>query len=222
MEEKVLKAKKRDQYGKGASSKLRRDGFTPVVLYGKHYESTGLCVNTLELNRFLAKNTVGARLEVEIDGTKEMAIVKEIQRDPVKRIVIHVDFQHLHAGEKVKVALPIRFINQESVRKDLVIQKIMDSIEIESLPKNLVDAIEIDLDGLGLGDTITVAEIDSEKYPGIEFLANPDDAVVSIVEPSKYEEVAPAAAEGEEGEEGAEAAEGEEAGEAAEGEEEEK
>lgn len=188
MEEKVLKAMRRENYGKSSSSKLRKDGFTPVVLYGKEYDSTGLYINTLELNRFLAANSVGARLELEIDGKKEMAIVKELQRHPVKRTVLHVDFQHLKAGQKVRVHLPIHYINQDKVQKGLIVQKLLETLSIESLPKNLVSAIEVDLDGLGIGSTITIADIKTENYPGIEILDDQDTVLATIVEPSKAEE----------------------------------
>ncbi len=202
MEEKVLKAIRRDACGKSSSSKLRKDGFTPVVLYGKEYDSTGLYIDTLELNRFLASNSVGAKLELEIDGKKEMAIVKELQRHPVKRTVLHVDFQHLKAGQKVRVQLPINYINQDKVQKGLIIQKLLETLNIESLPKNLVPAIEVDLDGLGIGSTITVADIKTDKYPGIEILEDPDTVLATIVEPSKVE--APQADEAVETEESAE------------------
>lgn len=188
MEEKVLKAVKREKFGKESASKLRRDGFTPVVLYGKEYESTGLYVNTLELNRFLAAHSVGARLEVEIDGKKEMAIVKEIQRHPVRRDVLHVDFQHLKAGQKIRVTLPISFINQDKVQKGLIIQKLIDAVNVETMPRFLVEHIEVDLDGLGIGSTITIADIDANKYTGIDILEDPATVVATIVEPSKYDE----------------------------------
>lgn len=191
MEEKVLKAMKRDTYGKESASKLRKDGFTPVVLYGKEYQSTGLYMNTLELNRFLAAHSVGAKLEVEIDGKKEMAIVKEIQRHPVRRDVLHVDFQHLKAGQKIRVTLPINFINQDKVQKGLIIQKLIDTLNIETLPRHLVETIDVDLDGLGIGSTITIADIDMSKYPGIEIHEDPTTVVATIVEPSKYDEEQP-------------------------------
>lgn len=190
MAEKVLKAQKRTEYGSKTASKLRKDGFTPVVLYGKEYDSVGLQVNTLELNRFLAQHGIGARLEVEIDGKKEMAIVKEIQRHPVRRDVLHVDFQHLKAGQKVRVELPIHFINTDKVAKGLIIQKLMDTIHVETLPRHLVEFIEVDLDGLGIGSTITVADIDTKKYEGIEFHADLAATIATIVEPSKVEESA--------------------------------
>ncbi len=197
MEGKVLSAKKRDVYGKQSAAKLRRDGFTPVVLYGKEYESTGLYMNSGELTKFLAHHAVGARVEVEIDGTQEMAIVKEIQRHPVRRDIIHVDFQHLTAGQTIRVTLPIHLVNQDKVAKGLIIQQLMDQVNIEALPKNLVEYIEVDLDGLGIGSTITVADIKSLE--GIDILEDPTAAIATIVEPSKVEEAAPA----EEAEEGA-------------------
>lgn len=207
MEGKVLVAKKREVYGKESASKLRRDGFTPVVLYGKDYESTGLYMNSGELTKFLAHHSVGARVEVEIDGTKEMAIVKEIQRHPVRRDIIHVDFQHLTAGQTIKVTLPIQLVNEDKVQKGLIIQQLLDIVNIEALPKNLVEHIEVDLDGLGIGTTITVADIDMSKYEGIAIHEDPTTAVATIVEPSKYEETTPE----EEGEEvAAEAAPAEE------------
>lgn len=216
MAEKVLKAKKRSELGSANSSRLRKDGFTPVVLYGKEYENTCLVLDTRDLNRLLAHRSVGSRIEINVEGTDEMALIKEVQRHPVRGTVLHADFLHLTAGQKVRVELSINVLGAENIDKELLVQRIQNEIEIEAFPKDLVDYINIDISGMGVGDTFTVEDIKLEDYPGIEILTETDQTLVVVTEPVEFvepeieDEDAEITIDGEEAEEGEETEEGEE------------
>jgi large subunit ribosomal protein L25 len=103
-----LNASPRSTSGKGAARSLRRDGHFPAVIYGHSREAQPLTVNSREFSRLLeragAENTV---IELSVDGTTSHTLIREIQRHPVKRNVLHVDFQELVAGERVIVRIPI-------------------------------------------------------------------------------------------------------------------
>src|SRR5688572_5392054 len=104
----TLTASARDSAGKGVARSLRRDGRIPAVIYGAARESLALSVPTLEVERLLTRiNAETTVIELDIDGTAARTLIREIQRHPVKRNVIHIDFQELVAGEKVTVNIPI-------------------------------------------------------------------------------------------------------------------
>lgn len=188
MAEKVLKATKRKALGSRAVSKLRRDGFTPAVFYGREYDSTAVAVNTKDLTKFLKTHGIGSKFEIELDGDVEMAIVKDFQKHPVKGTVTHLDFLHLVAGQKVKISIPVYFTGEDKVAKEFVVQKLLHEVEIEAFPKDLVDYISIDVEGMQIGESVTVADINRDDYPGIDFLTDPTSGLVVIVEATKYEE----------------------------------
>ncbi len=187
MAEKVLKAQRREGKGSNSSKRVRKDGFTPVVLYGKHFESTGLKIETNELKRFLNNSELGAMVVIDIDGQKETALVKEVQRQTVRREILHVDFQHIKFGEKIKVTLPIHLVNTEKVNHELIIQKLVDFVEVEAFPKDLVEFIEVDVENLEIGTPVTIADIDTKKYAGLEILGEEDTTIAVLIEPSPEE-----------------------------------
>ncbi len=201
MEKAALKAIDRSENGAKNVKQVRKEGFTPVILYGKEYDNASLKIKTTELNKFLSHHGLGAMTEIEANGKVELALVKEIQRNPVTHEVLHVDFLHLKAGVKVKVDLPLAFVNEDKVPNGLFVQRLLEVVNVESLPKNLVDFIEVDLEGLELGDTLAVKDIDMSKNEGMEILDDPDTPVLHVVEPTVYKE--PTEEEAEEGEESA-------------------
>ncbi len=190
MEKEALIVYKRDEDGAKTVKELRREGYTPIVVYGKEYASTSLKINTLELNKFLTDNAVGSTTDMQVDGNIERVMLKEVQRHPVSKEVIHVDFQQLKAGLKIRTDLPIHLTNADKLHKDLVVQKLMDIVNIESLPKDLVDSIEIDVASLALGDSICVKDIDMSKYPGIEIKEDEDAMILNITDTSSYNQAA--------------------------------
>ncbi|WP_067141666.1 50S ribosomal protein L25 [Oceanivirga salmonicida] len=198
VKEKVLKAQKRAEFGSKATKRARKDGFTPVVLYGKDFESTGLLIKTDELKHYINNSELGAMISIDIEGKKETVLVKDVQRQTLTGKILHVDFQHVKFGEKIKVTLPIHFINEDKIKSDFIVQKVLDYLDVEAFPKNLVDFIEIDIQDLKMGEPITVNDIDTKKYKGIEFLSEKDTTIVLLIEPSKHEEVEVVADENEE------------------------
>ena len=102
-----LSATARAERGKGAARTLRRDGQVPAVIYGHAREVQSLAVNARDLGRLLEHVTGSTIIELTIDGKASRTLVREIQRHPFKRHVMHIDFQELVAGEKVTVDVPI-------------------------------------------------------------------------------------------------------------------
>lgn len=191
----TLSASKRSDTGKGAARKLRAAQLIPGVIYGHNREPLALTMSGRELDRLLeriaAETTV---VELTIDGTMSRTLIREIQRHPFKREVLHVDFLELVAGEKVTVDLPIVLVGTpEGVRADGgILDQILREISVEVDPVNMPSHIELDVSALGINDSLHVSDL---KVPeGVELLIDAE-ATVCVVSPPHVEEepVAPEA-----------------------------
>lgn len=174
-----LAAKVRDSAGKGAARKLRAVGEVPAVIYGHGREPQSLAINTYTLERMLEKvsyKTTVIELEVA-GGATAKTLIREIQRHPYKRHILHVDFQELIAGEKVTVRVPLVFVGvPEGVRTGGgILDQVMHEMEISVDPANIPNHIDVDVANLVIGHSIHVNEV---KVPdGVEVL---DDASATV------------------------------------------
>ena len=201
MKDIILKAEKRGTGSTSELKKLRKDGMVPAVVYGKHSDNRAIMIADNEVKRYDDSMAPGSSMKVQMGDEEVMVIVKEIQRDAVIRNVIHIDFQELTKGEKIKVKIPVHLFNRDAVEGgNMVVQQQLNEIEIETLPKNLIQSVEIDCKLLRDTEMITVADLPVFTSEEIEVFADPEDVVVSLVMASRAE------AETEEAEEGAEEA----------------
>jgi large subunit ribosomal protein L25 len=192
-----LAALTRTEVGKGAARSLRRSGRVPGVIYGHAREPQSLTVDTRELDRLLehisAENTV---VELLIGGRTSRTLIREIQRHPFRRQVLHVDFQELVAGEKVTVRIPIVLTGSAvGVRVDGgVLDQTLRELEIEVDPANMPNHIDVDISNMVIGDSIHVRDL---ALPlGVETLTDRDTTVCVCAAPrAVIEEVAAPAAE---------------------------
>src|SRR5436305_8217330 len=184
----------REGTGKGAARTLRRQGQVPAVIYGHGREPLSLSLNARDLDKMLghiqAESTV---IEVTVDGHTSKTLIREIQRHPIKRQILHVDFQALVAGEKVTVSIPIVLTGiPEGVRLEgAVLDQTLRELEIEVDPSNIPDHVELDVTNLVIGDSLHVSDI---KLPeGVEILDAPETSVAVLAAPRAVMEEAPAA-----------------------------
>jgi large subunit ribosomal protein L25 len=197
MEEIVLNMQPRTVVGKQVKA-LRREGNVPAVLYSSHGEPMILQANNRELLRVLARAGGSRLIKLNITGAKDapMALVREVQREPIKGAVLHVDFFGVSMTEVIKVDVPIRYegASPAVVRNEGVLIHAMDSIEIECLPGDLIDAIAIDVSILDkVGDVIRVSDL---KVPATVKLLADGEATIARVSHLASEEVeAPTGAE---------------------------
>ena len=187
-----LSATARTTAGKGAARSLRRDGRLPAIIYGHAREPMSLSVPEREfvrlLERVAAENTV---IELSIDGTMSRTLIREIQRHPVRRNVLHVDFQELVAGERVIVRIPIVLQGTpDGVRHSGgILSQITQELECRVDPLNMPGKIEVDVTDVAIGHSIHVSEM---KIPeGVEVVDDPESTVCIVAAP-KVEEEAPA------------------------------
>jgi len=199
-----LSANARDGKGKGAARSLRSQGQVPAVIYGHGRDPQALALNARDLDKMLshiqAESTV---IEVTVGGQTAKTLIREIQRHPIKRQILHVDFQALVAGEKVTVSIPIVLQGiPEGVRLEGgVLDQTLREIEIEVDPSNIPDHVEYDVTNMVIGDSVHISDL---KVPeGVEVLNDPETSVAVLAAPRAVIEETPAVAEAVEGEPGA-------------------
>ena len=213
-----LKVTIRDRAGKGGARKTRREGSFPAVLYGEGEDVRSLSVDSKEfypvIRTAAGENVI---LDLKIEGRESgecIAIVKEIQYHPVRRDILHVDFQHISMTKKIVVRVPVE-TKGEAVgvkTKGGILEVIHREIEVECLPADIPDALALDVSDLDVGDSLQVKDL---RVENATIVSDPDETVVTIVAPSVIEEAKPEVAE--EAEEGEEEKPAEEAGEKDEG-----
>lgn len=185
----TVTAEKRDVKGTGASRRLRRNGKVPGILYGDHKDAVSIVLDSKTLHEQFHKEAFHASiLELSTDGAKESVLLRDYQLEPVRGTILHVDFQRVNQNEKIHVNVPFHFIN-EDVAKGVkleggVISHIMTEVDIACLPKDLPQFIEVNIEELGLGESVHLSEL---KLPeGVELTAlteENDPAITSIVKP---------------------------------------
>ncbi|MBA3341520.1 MAG: 50S ribosomal protein L25 [Gemmatimonadaceae bacterium] len=188
----TLSGNVRETSGKGAARSLRRGGQIPAVIYGHGREPQSLSINTRELEKLLehiaAENTV---IDLSLDGKSARTLIREIQRHPFKRQILHVDFQELVAGEKVVVRLPIVLVGvPDGVRNDGgILDQTLRELEVEVDPSNIPNRVEVDVTSLTIGGSVHVRDITLPE--GVEIVGDEDSSVCVVAAPrAAIEEVA--------------------------------
>lgn len=173
--------------GTSAARAVRRENGVPAIIYGAGKEPEQLTLSHNEVIKHLEREAVYSHvLTVVIDGKKEKAVLKGLQRHPSKPRILHMDFQRVSAKEKLRMHVPLHFINAEDaagVKKGGVVTHNQVDVEVSCLPKNLPEFIEIDLLALDLGDSVHLSEIKLPKGVDIVALAqgaDHDSPVVSV------------------------------------------
>ena len=199
-----LAANSRDATGKGAARTLRSQGQVPAVIYGHGRDPQPLALNARDLDKMLghiqAESTV---IEVTVGGQTSKTLIREIQRHPIKRQILHVDFQALVAGEKVTVSIPIVLTGTpEGVRLGGgVLDQTLRELEIEVDPSDIPDHVELDVTNMVIGDSKHVSDL--SLPPGVKVLEDAETSVAVLAAPRAVIEETAAVAEPVEGEAGA-------------------
>jgi large subunit ribosomal protein L25 len=188
-----LDASAREQAGKGAARALRREGRVPAVIYGHGRDPQSLSVNTRDLERLLERHAAASTVfELDLDGRTSRTLIREIQRHPFKRSILHVDFMELVAGERVSVKVPLVYVGTpDGVRTGGgMLDQVLHEVSVEADPASIPGAIEVDVTSLGIAQALHVSDL---RLPeGVTAL---DDAGLTVctVQPPRVEEEAPAA-----------------------------
>lgn len=195
----VLRGQLREERGKGAARKVRREGQVPAVLYG-HSTPSGqpIAVDGADVRRLLAQGGFGRLVDLDLgQAGRRIALAKDIQFDPVRGDVIHADFHEVALDEKVQVQVPVQVANEEERPKDGgIVGVLLRELTVACLPTAIPEAIAVDVSGLAIGDVLHVRDVSAPE--GVELLDDPDTPVVNVTAPAKAAETPEA--EGPEGE----------------------
>ena len=199
-----LAAKVRENKGKEAAKKMRREKDIPGIFYGPDSEPIMLSFKDGDLRKILksaASENIIMGLELQSDKGVEtkMVILKELQSDPLKDSYIHADFYEVSMDKELTLEIPIVFVNTPvGVTNGGILQHVRRELTIKCLPDKLIEKIEIDVSGLGIGESIHVKDV---VFP--EGITSPHEAhlTLAVVNAPTVSEVAAPAEEGEEGEE---------------------
>jgi len=203
-----LNAEPRTDTGKGASRRLRRAGRIPAIMYGGNKDPESLTLDHNEVIRNLEHEAFYSHiLTIKVGGTETRAVMRDLQRHPSKPFVQHMDLLRVSESEKLRMHVPLHFIGEETapgVKAGGMVSHEVIEVEVECLPKDLPEYIEVDVSGLNVGDSLHLSDLSMPSGAVLLELARGeghDLGVVSIhakrgVEEIEEEAAPEAAAEG--------------------------
>ncbi len=201
-----LEVKERESLGSRESRRLRRTGLIPGVLYGRQ-KARAIAIPERELRRALTgAGGLHAILDVVLEGQKSThpSILKDYQRHPIRGTVVHVDLQEVRLDEPIHSAVVVTLVGESAgAREGGVLQQAVREVNVEALPLEIPEHVEIDVTELGIGESVRVADL--PRLDGVTYLDDPETAIASITLPTRVEEPEEELGEGAETEAGEEA-----------------
>jgi large subunit ribosomal protein L25 len=213
----ALVGERRSETGKGGARRTRRGDRIPAVIYGHGRTTQTLSVARADLDKVMHMLLGGSTIvDLTLDGETVQALIREVQRHPIRKNVTHVDFYEIHAGERIRLEVPVQLVGSPDGVRNAggVLEQFLREIEIEVLPGDIPDRVEVDVTELKIAGSLHVRDV---TVPNAKILTDQDATVCTVVPPRLEEEVVAAPAEEavepelirrpkgeEEGEEGAE------------------
>ena len=194
----ALTAHTRKRSGSGALNSLRREGLIPAVVYGKTQPSFNVRLSRKEVETVLyrtAAEQILVNLTIEDLGETKLALVQDVQHDPLTGTITHLDFHAIREDEIIHASVPLELIGEPAgVKAGGLLEHLFHKLEIKCLPKDLPEVIQADVSGLELNASLHVREL--TLPPGVKIIADPSVIVAMVSEPKvAAEPVAEAAAE---------------------------
>jgi large subunit ribosomal protein L25 len=181
----TINAEARSDMGKGASRRLRHAGLVPGIIYGADKEPEMITVNHNELIHALEDEAFySSILTVNVGGDSQKVVLKDLQRHPARPFIMHMDLLRISQKTAIKMQVPLHFINQETapgVKAGGTASHNMTEVEISCLPADLPEYIEVDCNGLEIGDSIHLSELNLPKGVEIPALALGEDHDSSVI-----------------------------------------
>jgi len=175
---------RREALGSRAARRLRRAGQVPAILYGAGEEPAAVQIGARELRRLLGEEATV--VEVELEGRRSPAVIKEVQRDPVKGDPIHVDLMRVKLDQPIHAVVPLELVGGEEapgVKEGGILEQIIREVTVEGLPTAIPPALEVDVSGLGIGDNLTVGELAPPE--GVTVITETPEAIVATITPPR-------------------------------------
>lgn len=196
---KQIQAVARDRVGKGAARAVRREGRVPAVIYGAGAAADPIALDFKQTKQLIfAGQFLTTIFEIDVDGRKTRVIPRDYQLDPVRDFPIHVDFQRLAEGQRIKVEVPVHFINQDAspgLKRGGTLNIVRHTVELDVAADAIPDSLTADLTGVEIGDSMHISAIQLPEGARAT-ITDRDFTIATVVAPSglKEEDPAPAAA----------------------------
>ncbi len=180
-----ITAEKRTEFGKGAARRIRREDKIPAVVYGHGNDPIHLTLPGHDTMMALKHGGSNAVLDLQFDGGNQLALAREVQVDPIRRVLEHIDFVAVRLGEKVTVDVPVH-LNGEAAPETLVVTE-NATVQVEAEATHIPEYIEIDIQGAAIGTQIHASDL--VLPDGTTLLVDPDTLIVNITQMQSQEEV---------------------------------
>ncbi len=179
----ALAARPRAGSGKGESRNLRRQGRVPAIAYGSDLQPTPISVDALELWHILHTDAgLNAIIRLSLDGDDHLALARELQRDPVRRSILHVDFVTVSRDVRVTVEVPLVLTGEApGVAEGAVADQRTYLVPVEVLPLEVPEHLELDISDMQIGGVKRIEDLTTP--PGVQVLEDPDTVVVTVAVP---------------------------------------
>lgn len=192
----TLQVKKRQAHKNSVLRGLRQDGFVPAVVYGYQVNTTPIAVNERDLEKKLREDGRNAVLSLELDGKHVNAVLAEVQKDPLKDTLIHLDFLAVNMNRKIEMEVPILIVGESvGVKEGGSLQQPNREIKLFVEPSNIPESIELDITELGIGDSLAVVDI--REQVDFDILHEDDFVLATVLPPVSDKDLEPSLEEGE-------------------------
>lgn len=182
-----FKADKRDIVRKGGLNALREKGVIPAVVYGKGFDTIPVTVDTKKFNKVIRVHGENTLLNLELEGEVYPVLIREVQRDPIRGEIIHVDFNIISMTEEIDFELPVVLVGEPAgAAEGGVLQHQLRELDAKALPKYMIDTVEVDVSDLEIGDTVLVRDLDIDE--NITILDDPEEMIATLLAPEEEEE----------------------------------
>ncbi len=202
----VLNAQSREAKGTANARRIRHEGKLPGVIYGEGGEATMVSLSERDLEAELRRHA-SERVMVEIavdNAAPAKVLIKDVQHHPLTRRILHIDLQTVSMTEKLRVFVPVELVGEPDgvITFGGILESLAREVEIECLPDDIPNSLELDVSALGLGDTVTMGDIKLDAGKAT-LASDPEIAVAHVSAPKVADDEEAEGEEGEEGEEGA-------------------
>jgi large subunit ribosomal protein L25 len=180
-----IAAESRTEFGKGAARRIRREDKIPAVVYGHGNETIHLTLPGHATMMALKHGGANALLELDIDGTEQLVLSKQVQVDPLRRVLEHIDFVAVRRGEKVTVDVPIHTVGAAAPETLVVTEN--STVQVEAEATHIPEYIEVDIEGAQAGTQILASQLVLPE--GTTLIVDPDTLVINVTQERSAEEV---------------------------------
>ncbi|PKG22476.1 50S ribosomal protein L25/general stress protein Ctc [Niallia nealsonii] len=184
----LLQAKERTEFKHSTLTGLRQNGGIPGVVYGTKTTNTSIYLDEADFLKVM--KTVGRNgvIELDVDGKKHNVVLNHYDSDPIKRKILHVDFLAVDLSQAITATVKVSLIGDaQGVKDGGVLQQALHEVEVTAKPNDIPAAIEIAVDELQVGDTLTIADI--KGYNGVDINHEKEEVIASILAPRQEEEI---------------------------------